>query len=70
MMPIFPPYNRATPMINVPLTESKTQRSITLPDRLWQLAISIGNGSFSKGVRIILETHYQNQEKNNAKINN
>lgn len=51
-------------MITVPLTETKTQRSVTLPDRLWQLALTLGNGSFSKGVRVILETHYQKAQDN------
>jgi hypothetical protein len=45
----------------VPLREKKTQRSITLPDRLWEFIRENENNevSYTEGVRIILEEAYQ-----------
>jgi hypothetical protein len=47
----------------VPLKESKTQRSITLPNRLWEFALQEpGVKSFTEGVRLLLEEAYQCKE--------
>lgn len=43
----------------VPLDEKKTQRSITLPDRLWDFAKRAScEDRYSKGIRRILEIEY------------
>jgi hypothetical protein len=59
-IPPPPPQPTGVIMIQVPLNEQKTQRSITLPDRLWALLLQVGEGSYSKGARIVLEEVYSN----------
>ena len=44
--------------MQVPLDEPKTQRSIILPDRLWEFAKRVDK-SYSKGIRELLEESYQ-----------
>ncbi len=53
----------------VPLREKKTQRSITLPDRLWEFIRENENNevSYTEGVRIILEEAYQKSKYWNEK---
>jgi hypothetical protein len=54
-------------IVLVPLNEKKTQRSITLPDRLWEFAkenkISQHKTSYTEGIRFIVEEAYQSGQE-------
>ena len=61
------PHTAMSIHLQVPLNEKKTQRTILLPDRLWEFAKLMSlEDSYTLGVRIILETAYQ---KTNSKDN-
>lgn len=53
----------------VPLRESKSQRSIILPDRIWEFvkehfaSIGIDKVSYTEGVRYFLEEAYQRKNQ-------
>jgi hypothetical protein len=50
----------------VPFKEKKTQRSIMLPDRLWEFAKeneALPKTSYTDGVRFILEEAFQSKDK-------
>jgi len=66
MIPPCQPTQHAAMSIHlqVPLNEKKTQRTILLPDRLWEFAKLMSlEDSYTLGVRIILETAYQERNK-------